>query len=89
MRMHSYKALKTVACTLAVLASGFYPPYFSHKKNNAGVAICKFKVSGFRSHLLPAIFSFTKQLVLLLDIAVQCVLPYYFNVLCYYEHTGL
>ncbi len=45
------------------------------------VAICKFYVRAFQSHPLPAIFSCTKQLILLLDIANWCVLPYYFNVL--------
>ncbi len=46
-----------------------------------GVAICKFYGSSFRSHPRPAIFSCTKQFVLLLDIENWCVLSYYFNVL--------
>ncbi len=46
-----------------------------------GMAICKFYGFCFRSHLLPAIFSCTKMMVLLLDIANWCVLPYYFSVL--------
>ncbi|KAI2653404.1 Dedicator of cytokinesis protein 5 [Labeo rohita] len=49
----------------------YIPPYFS----------LEFYGSGFRSHPRPAIFSYTKQLVLLLDTANWCVLPYCFNVL--------
>ncbi len=45
-----------------------------------GVAICKFYWSSFQSHPRPAIFSCTKQFVLLLDIENWCVL-YYFYVL--------
>ncbi len=48
-----------------------------------GAAICKFYGSCFRSHPRPAIFSCTKQFVLLLDNENWCVLPYYFNVLYY------
>ncbi len=45
-----------------------------------GVAICNFYESSFRSHPPPAIFSCTKQFVLLLDIENN------FND---YQHTGL
>ncbi len=44
------------------------------------MAICKFNVSGFLSHLFPAIFSCAKRLFLRFDIANWCVLPY-FNVI--------
>ncbi len=56
----------------------FNPGFFPVR---AGAAISKCYGSGFRCHLRPAIFSCTKQLVLLLDIANWCVLPYYFNIL--------
>ncbi len=46
-----------------------------------GAAICKFYGSGFRSHPHPAIFSSTKQFVLLFDMENWCVLSYYFYVL--------
>ncbi len=46
-----------------------------------GAAICKFYGSSFRSHPCPAIFSWTKQFVLLLDIENWCVLSYYLNVI--------
>ncbi len=46
-----------------------------------GAAICKCYGSGFRCHPRPAIFSCTKQFVLLLDIQNWCVLLYNFNVL--------
>ncbi len=46
-----------------------------------GAALYKLYGSSFRSHPHPAIFSCTKQFVLLLDIENWCVLSYYFNVL--------
>ncbi len=46
-----------------------------------GMANFKFNGFCFQSHLLPAIFSCTKLMVLQLDIANQCVLLYYFSVL--------
>ncbi len=45
------------------------------------MAIYKCNVSGFQSHLCPAIFCCAKQLFLRFDIANRCVLPYYFNVI--------
>ncbi len=54
-----------------------------------GVVICKFYGYSFRSHPRPAIFSCTKQFVLLLDIEIcvsyDIILMYYLK----YEHTGL
>ncbi len=51
----------------------------------AVVAIFLFKVSGFWSHLRPAIFSCAKQRILLLDIANWCVLLFsYLISLMYY-----
>lgn len=41
-----------------------------------GTAICKFNVPDFRCHLLPVIFSCTKQQVMLLDIANWCFLMF-------------
>ncbi len=57
-----------------------YPPYSSHTKMVTGIFV-NLNVLGFRSHLLPAISSCTKPLVLLLDITNWCVLPYYLNIL--------
>lgn len=56
------------------------PPYFFHKSSAA-------IVRGFRLHPLPVIFSTTKQLVMLLDIANYYFLPYYFR--RNYKQTGL
>ncbi len=50
----------------------------------AGVAICKFNGSSFRSHPRPAFFSCAKYFALLLDID-NMFLIYCFD----YEHTGL
>ncbi len=56
---------------------------------SVGFPICKFNGSGFWCHSLPAIFSCTKRLVLLLDIANWCVLSDYFNVLSYSSSQSL
>jgi len=47
-------------------------------------SICKFNVSGFRCHPLPVIFSCTKKLIMLLDIANRYFLPYSFVFKCFY-----
>ncbi len=51
-----------------------YPPYFSHKNGHGHLLT----LWVYWSHLLLAIISSTKPLVLLLDTANWCVLPYHF-----------